>query len=237
MTQLLSMRLFSQPNPSKLNITHLKGDFYVYTTWSLYKNSPVPSNSMYVVTTDGVVMLDTPWDSTQFQPLLDSIEKKHHQKVVLCISTHFHEDRTGGVDFLKQKGIKTFSSKMTYDLCGERNERQPQYYFINDTVFTVGNHKFMAYYPGEGHSKDNIVILFNHEKIIYGGCFVKSTENSSLGNIADANLSAWPESIKKLIRKFPRPKYVIPGHSNWENNKSLEHTLKLLKENNNRNIH
>jgi hypothetical protein len=30
-------------------------DFYVYTTYGLYKGNPVPSNSMYLVTSDGVV--------------------------------------------------------------------------------------------------------------------------------------------------------------------------------------
>src|SRR5690242_13716802 len=122
-TQLFLTKMYSQSDP-KLSITHLTGDFYVYTTYSLYQNSSVPSNSMYLVTTNGVVMFDIPWDSTQRQPLLDSIEKKHHQKVVLSISTHFHEDRTGGLDFFKQKGVRTFSSKMTYDLCKERNEQQ-----------------------------------------------------------------------------------------------------------------
>lgn len=225
-----SQSALSQPDQPKLVITHLTGDFYVYTTYSTYQNSPVPSNSMYLVTTNGVVMFDVAWDSTQRQPLLDSIEKKHRQKVVLSISTHFHEDRTGGLDFLKQKGVKTFSSKMTYDLCKERNEEQSQFYFTHDTVFTIGNYQFQAYYPGPGHTKDNIVVLFNKEKILYGACFIKSTESTNMGNIADADLAAWPASIKKLTRKFPKRDYVIPGHGGWENKKSLEHTLKLLQE-------
>lgn len=231
---LFSPALSAQSDPPKLTITHLTGDFYVYTTYGLSGGTLFPSNSMYVVTTEGIVMCDTPWDSTQFQPFLDSIEKKHHQKVVLSISTHFHADRTGAVDFLKQKGIKTFSSKKTYDLCKERNERQPQFYFTHDTIFTVGNHQFLAYHPGEGHSKDNIVILFNDEKVLYGGCFIKSTESPTLGNVADANISAWPVSVKKLLKKFPGPKYVIPGHFGWTDGKGLEHTLRLLKESNKR---
>lgn len=33
-------------------------------------------------------MFDTPWDTTQFQPLLDSIKFKHNMNVLMCIATH-----------------------------------------------------------------------------------------------------------------------------------------------------
>src|SRR5438270_2185540 len=85
----------------KLEIIHLTGDFYVYTTYQVLGGKPYPSNSMYVVTSKGVVLIDTPWDSTEFQPLLDSIEIRHHKKAVLCISTHYHSDRTAGLAFYK----------------------------------------------------------------------------------------------------------------------------------------
>ncbi|HLA54920.1 MAG TPA: MBL fold metallo-hydrolase [Flavobacterium sp.] len=100
----------------KLEIHQLAGDFYVYTTYHDYDGKPFPSNSMYLVTDDGVILFDTPWDEAQCQPLLDSIEKRHNKKVMLCLVTHFHDDRTAGLDFLKSKGIKTWSTKQTYEL-------------------------------------------------------------------------------------------------------------------------
>lgn len=54
---------------------------------------------MYLVAKDGVVLFDTPWDTTQFQPLLDSIKLKHDKNVIICIATHAHEDRTGGLEY------------------------------------------------------------------------------------------------------------------------------------------
>lgn len=229
---LFAANSFSQSEQPALVINHLAGDFYIYTTYHQFNNKPFPSNSMYLVTNKGVVLFDTPWDSTQFQPILDSIEKRHHQKVVLCISGHFHADRTAGVDYFKQKGIKTYSSKMTYDLCKANNQKQPEFYFLRDTAFTVGNHTFQTFYPGGGHTNDNIVIWFPDEKIIYGGCFVKSTDANDLGNIDDANLSEWPRSVERTMKKFPNPRYVIPGHFNWQNNGGLEHTLELLRNSN-----
>jgi glyoxylase-like metal-dependent hydrolase (beta-lactamase superfamily II) len=214
----------------KLEITHLTGDFYVYTTYHVLGGKPYPSNSLYVVTSKGVVLIDTPWDSTEFQPLLDSIEARHHKKAVLCISTHYHSDRTAGLDYFKQKGIKTYSSAYTRQLCAANNEKQAEYTFSKDTSFTVGNHTFQTYYPGEGHTKDNIVIWFNKEKILYGGCFIKSSEVPDLGNVADANVAQWPISIQKVMERFKKPAYIIPGHMSWAGTGSLAHTLQLLEQ-------
>ena len=156
-SQELSPKTSNSP-VNYLQISHLTGDYYIFTTYKPINGKPFPSNGMYLVTDEGVVLFDTPWDTTQFQPLLDSIEERHGKKVVMCISTHFHDDRTAGLDFLKSKGIKTFSSKQTFDLCKENNEKQAEFYFNGDTTFTFGNHTFETYYPGEGHTKDNIVI-------------------------------------------------------------------------------
>ena len=221
--------LNSSAQQAPLLITKLTGDFYIYTTYKTINGQPFPSNSMYLVTHDGVVLFDTPWDTMQFQPLLDSIQNKHNKPVVMCISTHFHDDRTAGLEYFKSKGISTWSSQMTYDLCRKENNPQAQYYFVNDTTFTVGDYTFQTFYPGEGHAPDNIVIWFEKEKILYGGCFVKSLENSSLGNVADANIPAWEESTRRTIKKFRKPTYVIPGHFGWQSNKALKHTLKLIK--------
>lgn len=230
-TIFLTPQLHAQTPPEpKLKISHLTGDFYVYTTYNLYGKNYVPSNSMYVVTNKGVVMIDVPWDTTQYQPLLDSIKARHRKEVVLCISTHFHEDRTGGLSFLQRKGIPTWSTQQTRELCRQHNIQPAAFRFTSDTTFSIGNHPFQVFYPGPGHAPDNIVIWFDKEKVLYGGCFVKSTEATSLGNLSDANVQAWPQSIHKVMNKFPNPRYVIPGHDGWQDNRSLQHTLQLLKD-------
>jgi glyoxylase-like metal-dependent hydrolase (beta-lactamase superfamily II) len=218
---------------TKLKIQHLKGNLYVYTTYNLFSGNPFPSNSMYMVTDDGVVLIDTPWDKNQFQPLLDSIEARHNKIVVLCISTHNHDDRTAGLDYYKSKGIATYSSKFTRERCIENGNPVAEHFFKNDTVFTVGRHKLEAYYPGEGHTPDNITVWFPEEKVLYGGCLVKSVENDGLGNIADANLKVWSNTIQKLINRYEEAAYVVPGHFIWSRGrKALKHTQKLLEKHN-----
>lgn len=222
---------YGQTKNSKLKISHLTGDFYVYTTYKDLNGYLFPSNSMYLVTNQGVVLFDTPWDTTQFQPLLDSIFAKHQKNVVMAISTHYHDDRTAGLDFLKQQGVKTYTSKLTNNLSKQHYEKLATFYFEKDTTFKVGNYQFETYYAGKGHTEDNVVIWFENEKILYGGCLVKSTESSTLGNIADASLDDWEQTLRNVMKKYPKSKFVIPGHFGWANNNGLKYTIKLLQQN------
>ncbi|RYD70880.1 MAG: subclass B1 metallo-beta-lactamase, partial [Sphingobacteriales bacterium] len=201
-----------------------------YTTYGDAGNGNMfPANGMYLVTEKGAVLFDTPWDTTQFQLLLDSIKARHNKNVIMCISTHFHDDWTAGLNYYKQKGIATYTTKQTDELSKVNHDPRAQYLIYRDTTFHIGQYTFETFYPGKGHSPDNIVIWFGKEKILYGGCFIKSTETNSLGNLADADTDEWIISAKKVKAKFNKPEY-IPGHQSWEDKNSLRHTLKLLEQ-------
>ena len=77
------------------------------------RGSPFPSNGLYLVTKKGVVVVDAPFDTTQFQPLVDSIRERHHQPVVLNIATHFHKDRTAALEFFRRRGVATYTTRLT----------------------------------------------------------------------------------------------------------------------------
>jgi metallo-beta-lactamase class B len=221
---------FGQDKNPPLTISHLTKEYYIYTTFGDAGNGDMfPANGMYLVTNRGVVLFDTPWDTTQFQPLLDSIMARHKQKVVMCISTHFHEDRTAGLTYYSQLGIKTYTTKQTDDLSKAKNKPRAEYLVYGDSTFVVGEHSFKIYYPGKGHSPDNIVIWFDKDKILHGGCFVKSMDTESVGNLSDADIDEWIKSVKKVQAKFIQPRFIIPGHQGWTSSGALKHTLKILE--------
>ena len=144
---------FAQAQKPKLQISHLTANFYVFTTYNLYKGNSVSANGMYLVTNSGVVMFDSPWDTTQFQPLLDSIKAKHNKVVVICIATHSHKDKTAGLEFLKERGVKTFTTKQTDDISKRKGEKRAAFLMEKDTVFSVGQYKFQTYWAGQGHTR------------------------------------------------------------------------------------
>jgi metallo-beta-lactamase class B len=222
--------IFGQVTDSNLQITRLNGDFYIYTTYNLYKGDKIPANGMYLVTSKGVVLFDTPWDTTQFQPLLDSIKLKHNKNVVLCISTHFHDDRTAGLEYYRQQGIKTYTTVLTDELSKKSNMKRAEFLIEKDTVFSIGQYSFETFYPGQGHTSDNIIIWFKKQKVLYGACLIKSIEDNDLGYLGDANKKEYASTLKNVQKKCQKPKYVIVGHGDWTDVKSLEHTLTMAEE-------
>lgn len=229
MMLIIMLQRLPSSEPPPLMISQLTESTYVYTTCIEFNGNLFPSNSMYVVTDSGVVMFDTPWDTTQMQALFDSIEVRHHKPVILCIATHFHDDRTAGFPYLQRKGIPTYSSAYTRTLCLQRGMPAAGFIFSEDTVFIAGGTRIETFYPGKGHSPDNIVLWMPSNRLLYGGCFIKSTVNDSPGNLEDADVNVWIQSLEKLKNKYPKPEFVIPGHFNWGSNKAVRHTLKLLQ--------
>ena len=221
--------IFGQTEKAKLKISHLTGEFYIYTTYSTYEGEQVPANGMYLVTNNGIVLFDTPWDTTQFQPLLDSIKLKHNKNVELCIATHWHSDRTEGLEYYKQKGIKTYTTVLTDEFSKKNNKKRAEFLMTTDTTFNVGQFSFEIYYPGQGHTADNIIVWFDKEKILYGGCLIKGADAENLGYLGDANTTAYENTLKNVQKKCPNPKFIIISHSDWNNINSLKHSIKLAK--------
>lgn len=222
--------LYAQQTAPRLLINQLDTTVYVYTTFSTFKGERFPANGLYVVTNEGVIMIDTPWDTTQFQVLLDSIELKHHQKVVMCLSTHFHEDRTGGLTYYQRKGIKGYSTVQTDKISAEKGFPRAENLINRDTVFSLGGMRLHTYYPGAGHTRDNIVCWFPQLKLLYGGCLIKSLADNTLGNTADGDLKEYANAVRRVKRKFYKAKIVVPGHKGWANKQLLQHTLQLAME-------
>jgi metallo-beta-lactamase class B len=225
----LLTNVFAQATESNLQINRLTGDFYIYTTCNLYQGNKIPANGMYLVTSKGVVLFDAPWDTTQFQPLLDSIKLKHDKTVVLCIPTHFHDDRTAGLAYYRQQGIKTYTTVLTDELSKKNNKKRAEFLIAKDTVFSMGEYLFETYYPGPGHTPDNIIIWFKKQKILYGACLIKSVEDDDLGYLGDANKIEYANTIKNVQKKCPQPNHVIVGHGDWTSVRSVEHTLMMAE--------
>jgi metallo-beta-lactamase class B len=229
LSSVLPFTASTQNSKHPLIITHLTDAFYVYTTYGNYEGKMIPANGMYVVTNEGAVLFDTPWDTTLFQPLLDSIRIKHAKKVIMCLATHFHEDRTAGLEYYAQSGIKTYTTRRTDELSKNHNKKRARHLLYQDSTFSFGSHTFRVIYPGEGHSPDNIVVWFPAQRVLYGGCLVKSTHDESLGNLSDANVMAYAATIRRVIKACPDPQFVIPGHNAWDDAGSLDHTLKMAE--------
>ena len=216
----------------KLTVTRLDDRVYVHTSYGIYQKTPVPSNGLILKTNDGVVLVDTGWDTKDdtdnTRQLLQWVADSLHQPVRFCIVTHAHEDRVGGISELRKAGVRVISTPLTAQKSVKLGYEAPEGILPADTTFTVGQVPIRCYFPGEGHTSDNIVVWLPDRQILHGGCFVKSVATFGMGYIADANLKEWANSVRRVISQFGTAKIVVPGHEEWSDTKALEHTLQLL---------
>ncbi|QJD79798.1 subclass B1 metallo-beta-lactamase [Spirosoma rhododendri] len=230
---LIAYASTAQPSPKpKLVVTPIADRVYVHTTYGMYKGEPVPSNGLIVNTGDGIVLIDTGWDTKDdtdnTQQLLRWVADSLRQPVRLCIVTHSHDDKVGGIGALRKAGVRVVSTPLTAQKTVQAGYESPDGILPNDTTFTIGQVPIRTYFPGAGHTSDNIVVWLPKQQILHGGCFVKSVSVFGLGYIGEANLSAWGNSVRRVMNQFGTAKLVIPGHEEWGDTKALEHTLQLL---------
>ena len=87
------------------------------------------------------------------------------------------------------------------------------------------------FYPGAGHSEDNIVVWLEKHKVLFGGCLIKSLEAKGMGNLSDANVNQWRQSITNITDAFLlNTAVVVPGHGKPGDIELLRHTDKLVSE-------
>ncbi len=223
----LSAQCFAQTKP-QIKVTNIDKGFYVYTSYGMYNGGLVPANGLLYQSTDGIVLVDTPWDIDQTKQLLNWIDSNLNQPILFCVHTHAHADRVAGDTVLRAKNIKTYSSIATNTKAVAAGYPKAVQTFVGDTTLFASTTPVEVFYPGPGHTTDNEVVWFPLQKILFGGCFVKSTDDTDLGYTGEADLKQWPASLQKVIARYPDAKIVIPGHDGWADKTSMQHTLQLL---------
>ncbi len=192
----------------------------------------VPASGLVVINDKDAHIIDTPWTNTDTEQLVTWINSQGFT-LKSSISTHFHDDRAGGISYLNKLSIDTYASEFTNKLLASRNKTVAKHslslplpkkkqLMVNDTV--------EVFYPGAGHSMDNIVVWLPEHKILFGGCFVKSLSSTSLGYTGDADIKQWPISMQTLIEQYPQVKIVVPGHGKIGDKKLLTNTKALATE-------
>ncbi|MGQ9426600.1 DIM/SIM/IMP family subclass B1 metallo-beta-lactamase [Gilvimarinus sp. F26214L] len=185
----------------------------------------VESNGLVVVDgTDGFIV-DTPWSGEDTEKLVSWFSDRGYT-IKGSISTHFHDDRTAGIGFLNSRSIPTFASARTNALL-EKTGRTPARHSFDDDIVHLLNDRLEVFYPGPGHSRDNLVVWLPDSQILFGGCFIRAKETDNLGNLSHAAVNAWSGSADNVIARYGNARLVIPGHGPVGDASLLEHTRAL----------
>ncbi len=92
----------------------------------------------------------------------------------------------------------------------------------------IGGEQIINRHFGEAHTKDTIISYIPSEGLFFGGCMIKSLK-ASKGNLEDANLADWSNTVQNIKDNYPNLKVVVPGHSKHRNSELLDYTIELFK--------
>ncbi len=212
----------------RVELYKLNERLWVHKTYMDISGASTPSNGLIAVTSDGLFLVDTPWTNEQTDVLLKLAKNVFKQDITDAVITHAHSDRIGGIDTLLKKDIEVRCTGLTAKEAEKNGFTKPGTIIGEEADFSVGDIDIETYYPGRGHSPDNITVWFPRYKVLFGGCLLKSLDSKDMGSVTDADLGQWPLSVGKLIDKYPDAEVVIPGHGRWGGSDILEHTVELV---------
>ncbi|MBN3521934.1 subclass B1 metallo-beta-lactamase [Algoriphagus lutimaris] len=187
----------------------------------------VSCNGMMVINQNEALVFDTPANGEASDELINWLENEQKVKVKAVVATHFHWDCLGGLNEFHNKGIPSYASEKNIELAKKAAYPIPENGFKNKLKLQVGNQKVTNQYLGEGHTKDNFVAYVPSDQVIFGGCMIK-TLGAGNGNLEDANVPSWPETVKKVKSTFPKTQIVIPGHGKIGGVELLDYTIELF---------
>ena len=225
--------IFSEPKvvleTVDLVITQVSENTFIHTSFlDLKDHGKYPCNGMIVRHNNETIIFDTTVNDRTSEELIDWVKDTLNCKINAVIPTHFHEDNLGGLNAFDSHEIPSYALDKTIYLAKKNKVTAPKNAFENELELKVGNEKVMAKFFGEGHTVDNVVGYFPSEKILFGGCLVKALD-AGQGNLADANVSAWSESVEKVKEAYPKVRIVIPGHGEFGDKELLDYTINLFK--------
>ena len=216
-------------------VARIAPQLWLHTTTATIQGGYVfPANGLIVERPRGSLLIDTGYSPDQSELLLQWSNINLASPISSAIATHFHRDRTGGIDGLKAHRIRTLASPLTCALAKEHALPLPEpIKGFGDTPY-----RFAAdcelFFPGAGHTHDNIVAWLPKHQVLFGGCFLKSVTSDDLGNVADADIPDWPASVRRAHAQYPLAKISIPGHGSIAG-APVAQTLTLLAKTNEQN--
>lgn len=213
-----------------LSVEKIAPGVWVHTSWQTLGNGMrFPANGLLVEHDDALIMVDTAWGKERTLELLDWIDSAIKQPVAMAIVTHFHADSMGGADVLTARGIPVLAHPKTAVIATDRGLPAPDPIDGLLSSDAVELATVEVFYPGPGHSVDNIVVWVPSAQVLYGTCAVRSPDFPGKGNTADADVTNWPLAIRRVRSRYPEVAIVVPGHGPAGGVELLTHTIDVLE--------
>ncbi|APV51119.1 MBL fold metallo-hydrolase [Betaproteobacteria bacterium GR16-43] len=192
------------------------------------ENQGFNSNAAFVVTSEGVVVIDVLGTPALGQALLSAIRHVTQKPVKRVILTHYHADHFYGLQAFKDAGAEIWAHRAALDyLDGEEAPRRlaqragdlapwvdakmplvrADRWLDKDETFTLGGIRFDVAYMGPAHSPEDLIVSVPSEGVVISGDILYGGRIPFVG---EADSKRWLATTERLLAL--KPKVLVPGH-------------------------
>ena len=201
------------------------------------------SNAAFVVTADGVVVVDALGSPALAQELVAAITRVTPQPVKHVIVTHYHADHIYGLQVFKALGATItahtlgqaylHSDTAALRLKASQEELAPwvdentrlvpaDRWIDRVTSFTLGGVEFLLQPAGPAHTPEDLVVVLPQMGVLIAGDLVFRGRIPFVGN---ADSGRWIEALQRLLALGTRT--IVPGHGPVSENADADLRLTL----------
>jgi glyoxylase-like metal-dependent hydrolase (beta-lactamase superfamily II) len=192
------------------------------------ENEGFNSNAGFIVTDQGVVVVDALGTPPLGEALVRAIRKVTDKPIRRVIVTHYHADHFYGLKPLKDAGAEVWahSAGREYLDSGEGRRRleqrardlfpwvppdmplvPPDRWLERDESFLLGGVRFEIQYMGPAHSPEDVIVVVPGEGVIFSGDILFAGRIPFVG---EADSREWLVRIDRLLALKPR--LMVTGH-------------------------
>ena len=219
---ILSFLIFSLPLTFAGEAKTIKVLENVYT---ITAGEGVDSNTTFIITKEGVIVIDTRPTPAEARKVLAEIRKLTTLPIVYTINTHYHGDHTFGNQIFKnsktiiahknvrnrliESGQEHLSLFKTFGLPGidEVEITPPNIIYEKEMEIWLGEYRLQLLYHGKGHTDGDTIIYIDQLRTVITGDLVF---NKKIPYMADSYIDDWIASLKYI--ELLKNETVIPGH-------------------------
>ncbi|MEO7152138.1 MAG: MBL fold metallo-hydrolase [Burkholderiaceae bacterium] len=187
------------------------------------------SNAGFVVTDDGVVVIDALGSPALGRELIAEIRRVTSQPIRWVVVTHFHADHIYGLQAFKAIGASVIAHPAGRAYLQSETARQrleasrttlapwidsattlvgaDRWVDAPETVLQVGSTELRLVHVGPAHTPEDLVVWLPKEHIVFGGDLVF---RGRIPYVGQADSRGWIASLDRLLGW--QPEIVVPGH-------------------------
>lgn len=189
------------------------------------------SNTGFIVTGAGVVVVDAGMPGLQSHHIQEEIRKVTDRSISLLILTHKHWENTLGAPLIAESGTRIIAhenaayalardSAAKYDrvkarggavaaALGEARPRLPNETLSTERVLEIGERSIVLLHLGPAHTAGDLVVFLPSEKVMFGGDMVWCSQHPKAAD-PEMDINGWRAALERI--EGMDVEQIVPSH-------------------------